>query len=37
MNIRKISIREVLAYCGDMAQQIDGLPDGAQIKIVVKE
>jgi hypothetical protein len=35
-NIRKISLRELLSYSGDMARQSDGLPDGAQIKIVVK-
>ena len=36
-NIRKIGLREVLSYCGDMAHQIEGLPDGAQVKIVVKK
>lgn len=36
-NIRKISLRELLAYSGDMAQQIDGIPDGEQVRIVVKE
>ncbi len=36
-NIRKISLRELLAYSGDMAQQIDDVPDGEQIRIVVKE
>lgn len=36
-NIRKISLRELLAFSGDMAQQIDDVPDGQQIQIVVKE
>jgi hypothetical protein len=35
-NIRKISLVELLAYSGDMAHQIAGVPDGAQVKIVVK-
>lgn len=36
-NTRKISLRELLAYSGDMAQQIADVPDGEQIRIVVKE
>ncbi|MBX3738984.1 MAG: DUF1851 domain-containing protein [Candidatus Didemnitutus sp.] len=36
-NIRKIGLREVLAYCGDMAHQIEDVPDGSQVKIVLKE
>ncbi len=36
-NIRKISLRELLSYSGDMAHQMEGLPDGAQVKIVVKK
>jgi len=36
-NIRKISLVELLAYSGDMAHQIDNVPDGAQVKIVLKE
>ncbi len=36
-NIRKISLVELFAYSGDMAHQLDGLPDGAQVKIVLKE
>ena len=35
-NIRKISIHEVLAYCGDMAHQLEGARDGSHVKIVVK-
>ena len=36
-NIRKISLREVLSYSGDMARQIEGLPEGAQVTIKVKK
>jgi hypothetical protein len=36
-NIRKICLREVLSYCGSMARQIDGLPDGTQARIIVKK
>jgi hypothetical protein len=36
-NIRQISLVELLAYSGDMAHQIDDVPDGAQVKIVLKE
>jgi hypothetical protein len=36
-NIRKISLREVLSFCGSMAQQLKELPDGAHVKIVVKK
>ena len=36
-NIRKISLVELLAYAGDMAHQIDGVRDGAQVKIVLKK
>src|ERR1017187_856422 len=35
-NVRTISLSELLSYSGDMAQQIDGTPDGANVKIVVK-
>ena len=34
-NIKKISLREVLAYSGDMAKQINGLPDGANVQMAV--
>jgi hypothetical protein len=36
-NIRKISFRELLAYSGDMAQQIDDVPDGGSIIITPTE
>jgi hypothetical protein len=36
-DIRKIQLRELLAYSGEMAHHIDGLPDGAEVKIVLKE
>jgi hypothetical protein len=36
-NIRKISLRELFAYSGDMARQIDDLPDGASVTIKVTE
>lgn len=36
-NIRKISLVELLAYSGSMARQIDDVPDGAEVKIVLKK
>ena len=36
-NIRKISLVELLEYSGEMARQIDNVPDGAQVKIVLKK
>ena len=36
-NIRKISLQEVLSYCGDMAHQMEDVPDGTEVKIVLKE
>jgi hypothetical protein len=36
-NIRKISLHEVLAYCGDMARQINDVPDGESVVIVPTE
>lgn len=36
-NIRKIGLVELLAYSGEMAQQIENVPDGAQVRIVLKE
>jgi hypothetical protein len=36
-NIRKISLLELLSYCGDMARQMDDVPDGVQVKIVLKK
>ena len=36
-NIRKISLMELLAYSGDMAHQIDNVPDGTEVKIVLKK
>jgi len=36
-NIRKISLVELLAYSGDMAHQIDDVPDGAHVKIELKK
>lgn len=36
-NIRKNTLLELLAYSGDMAQQIDDLPAGARVEIVVKK
>ncbi len=36
-NIRKISLQELLSYCGDMAHQMKGVPDGTEVKIVLKE
>jgi len=32
-NIRKISITECLGFSGEVARQIEGLPDGAQVKL----
>ena len=34
-NIQNISIIELIAYSGDMAEQIKDLPEGGQVKIVV--
>ncbi len=36
-NVRKIGLPELLSYCGDMAHQMEGVPDGAEVKIVLKE
>jgi hypothetical protein len=36
-NIRKISLSELVSYAGSMARQIEDVPDGAKIKIVVKK
>ncbi len=36
-NIKKISLIELLTYSGDMAHQMDGLPEGAKVKLVVKK
>ena len=36
-NIRKITLQEVLSYCGDMAQQMESVPEGTEVKIVLKE
>jgi hypothetical protein len=36
-NIRKISLQELLSYCGDMAHQMENVPDGTEVKIVLKE
>jgi hypothetical protein len=36
-NIRKITLRELLAYCGSMARQIADVPDGESVTIVPKE
>jgi hypothetical protein len=35
-NIRKISLREILSYCGSMAHQMENVPDGTEVKIVLK-
>jgi len=35
-NIRKISLVELLVYCGDMAHQMDGVPDGAEVRLELK-
>lgn len=36
-NIRKNSLRELLAYSGEMARQIDDVPDGGSVTIVPTE
>jgi len=36
-NIRKISLRELLAYSGDMARQIADVPDGGRVIITPSE
>ncbi len=36
-NIRKIPLRELLAFSGDMARQIDDLPDGGSVILTVAE
>jgi hypothetical protein len=36
-NIRKISLAELLAYSGDTAHQIDDVPDGGQVRVVLKK
>jgi len=36
-NIRKNSLCEVLAYSGEMARQIDDVPDGGRVTIVPTE
>jgi hypothetical protein len=35
-NLGTNSVRELLAFAGDIAQQIKDLPDGAQIDLVLK-
>lgn len=35
-NLQKVSLKELLVFSGEMAQQIDGLPEGAPIQIVVQ-
>jgi len=36
-NIRKITLVELLGFSGDMARQLEGVPDGSQVRIVVKK
>ncbi len=36
-NIRKITLRELLAFSGDMARQIDDMPDGGSVILTVAE
>ncbi|MDI3335238.1 DUF1851 domain-containing protein [Defluviimonas aestuarii] len=36
-NIQRISLSELVSVSGDMARQIDNLPDGAQVAIKVVE
>jgi hypothetical protein len=36
-NIRTITLRELLSYSGCMARQIEGLPNGTKVEIVVKK
>jgi hypothetical protein len=36
-NIRKIPLRQLLAYSGDMAQQIDDVPDGGTVILAPRE
>jgi hypothetical protein len=35
-NIRTITLIELLSYSGEMARQMEGVPDGSKVKIVVK-
>ena len=35
-NIRKIALRELLAFSGEMARQIDDVPDGGSVILTVK-
>ena len=36
-NIRKIRLQELFSYSGDMAHQIEGVPDGGKVKITLKK
>jgi hypothetical protein len=36
-NIRKITLVELLGFSGDMARQLEGVPDGSQVRIAVKK
>lgn len=36
-NIQSLPLLELIAFSGDMAEQIKDLPDGSQIKIVITE
>ena len=33
-NLGTISLLEVLSFSGDLAKQVDGLPDGSQVRLV---
>jgi hypothetical protein len=34
-NMQQLSLRELVSLSGDLAQQIDGLPDGSKVRIKV--
>jgi hypothetical protein len=36
-NLGEIALDELISFAGDVAQQVDGLPDGAQIRLLVRD
>jgi hypothetical protein len=36
-NIRHIAFEQLLRHAGDLARQIDSLPEGAQVKLVIED
>jgi hypothetical protein len=36
-NLGEIALDELISFSGDLAQQVEGLPDGAQIRLLVRD